>query len=402
MRAIHERLVGSPDLKSNSGASEEELWERAEGAIVSIVEQMAQKGAIPQMIDQEALIKDVLNEALGLGPLEDLLGEGEVSRILVNRYDQIYVEKGGNLTVWPRVFSSEKALAQAIGRIPGLHPADGAASIEGRLTDGSRVIAVLPPLAVRGPCLTIRKPQGAGPTLAALAQRGALSSAMAEFLELALRARRNVAVSSTQPAAGQTLLAALAAAIPSEERLVSVERVATIELGRDNWVQLEARPPQVTLPAVLESALRMRPDRLLVDDVQGPEALELMQTLAGGEGGALLGVRADSPRQALARLETLVQAAAPQMLPRVASQLCAQAIHIVVEATRTPDGQTRITQIVDVAPGDSGPALSDVFGWRADVADGGRGKFAATGFQPRFCEELPKRGLQVNPSLFRD
>jgi pilus assembly protein CpaF len=398
-REILERLGAELELPRIDPArlGEEDLWEKAENSICNIVEQLEAKGAIPPGLDQDKLINDVLNEALGLGPLEDLLADGDVTQIFVNRIDQIFAEKSGKVVPTGRSFSSEKALAQVAWRMIGRRPGDSGPPMgEGRLADGSRVTVVLPPMAVRGPCITVRKLRREPVVMADLVKQNALSANMVETLELALKARRNIVVAGTSGGQGW-LVAALGSALAGEERVVSIEDVAALDLRRDNWVQLEANPPHVGMRELLHTALRLRPDRLVVGDVRGAEALELVQALATGCDGVIIGLHAVSPRDAVGRMETLMQSAASSLPGRVARELIAQGIHLVVQTSRQPDGGKRVTSIVEVSGGAAGedPELHEVFVHKGDA-------FAACGYVPRFVEEMQKRGVSVNAGLFKD
>jgi len=398
-REILDRLGTELDLGRVDPArlGDEELWEKAENSICNIVEQLEARGAIPPGLDQDKLINDVLNEALGLGPLEDLLADNDVTQIFVNRVDQIFAERGGKVTSTGKNFTSEKALLQVAWRMIGRRPGENGPPMgEGRLADGSRVTVVLPPMAVRGPCLTVRKLRREPVALAELVKQNVLSAHMAEMLEVAIKARRNIVISG--PSGSQTaLISALASAVAAEERVVSIEDVAALELRRDNWVQLEANPPHAGMRELLHTALRLRPDRLIVGDVRGAEALEIVQALATGCDGAVIGIHAVSPRDAVGRLETLMQSAGGNLPGRVARELIAQGVHLVVQTTRLPDGGRRTTHIVELTGGAAGegPELHDVFVQKGDG-------FAPCGYVPRFVEELGKRGVTVNPALFKE
>ncbi|HJZ89219.1 MAG TPA: ATPase, T2SS/T4P/T4SS family, partial [Polyangia bacterium] len=407
-RAVFDRLSEMMDLRrvELSRLGDEEFWEKAENTICDIVETMEAAGSIPKSIDQDALIKDVLNEALGLGPLEDMLADSEVTQILVVRADQIYVERGGRIVASERSFSSERALLRVIERMLSRRPDDRGAPIgEGRLADGSRFVAMLPPVAVRGPCVGIRKPHREAATLDGLVGREVLSKSMAEFLELALRARRNIVVSGGVGAGQPQLLGALGRALPPDERVVSIEDVSTLDLSREHWVALEAHPPQVGVRELLHGALRLRPDRLVVGDVRGAEALELVQAMATGSDGTLVGMHGSSPRETLSRLETLMEVGGHSLPTQVARSLITQAVSLVVQMVRLPDGARRVSHIAELTGlADGGFELNDVFAWKADGTgpDGVRGRFLASGFVPKFCEDLSRRGVQINQAIFKE
>jgi pilus assembly protein CpaF len=407
-REIHERVAGELGLRTLDPArlGDDAVWEKTETSICEMVEQMEARGALPPSVDQDALIKDILNEALGLGPLEELLGDPEVRRILVNGPESIFVQRVGQApAAIDRSFSSEKALERVVERILGRRPGEAAPAVgEAALPDGSRVYAVLPPLAARGASLTVRKPAREVVTLAALVKQDVLSAGMTELLQIAVAARKNVLIACAQPAGVQLLLSALGSALGADERLVTVEPIATLELGRANWVALSTQPSAVDAEAALAAAMRLQPDRLIVGDVRGAEALSLVQALAAGESGALVGICAVSPRAALSRMETLMQAGAAPIAARIARELTAQAINLCVQVVRARDS-FRVAQIVEVSGGAAGdPAeLNEIFVAKPESDNGAaKVRFAPTGYVPRFCEDLSARGVPFNAGIFKE
>jgi pilus assembly protein CpaF len=404
-REIYDRLGQAFDMSQLEGGHDETLWERVEEKLGEIVERvMMGNPTLAQLIEAETLTQDLLKETLAFGPLDDLLADPEIMTILVNRPDEIFIDRGGELELTDRAFSGDGALVRVIERLTG-HPAGTHGPVcEGRLSDGSRVSAVLPPLAVHGPCLTIRRPLETTPTLEGLVDAHVMSAAIAEFLELALGAKRNIVVAG--PAGAQTaLLSALAAAAPSGERVVSVENASVLELRRSNHIALEVRRPDYSMRELLHEAVRLRPDRLLVGEVVGPEALDLIQMMASGVDGALVGVHGTSARDAMDRLQLLMQAAGSSLRSKAARELVAQAVHVVVQVGAPDGGVARVTSVAEVVgPGEAdGLEIHELFLWEAGGrSNGSRGRFVPLGIVPRFCEDLSSRGIPVNSAIFRE
>ncbi|HEU5059389.1 MAG TPA: ATPase, T2SS/T4P/T4SS family, partial [Kofleriaceae bacterium] len=268
---------------------EEELWQKVESSIIDMVETMHSSGELPKFVDQDQLIKDTLHEALGLGPLEDLLADDKIEEIVVDKRDRILISKGGTLSSAATAFSSDDSFRRVVERLvaPTGHTIDDDHPlVDVRLRDGSRLAAAVPPVAVRGACLTLRKPKSSTYTLGDMITGGALSPEMADFLNTCVQARRNIVVCGAPGSGKSAVLCALAAASPEGERIVSVEEVAEISLQREDWIALESKPsdgngvPAIDLGTLLRGALRMRPDRLVVGDVRGAEALDLVQAMA--------------------------------------------------------------------------------------------------------------------------
>lgn len=415
-RVIHERLAGQLDLDRLplERLADEALWQRAEGAIVDLVEQMDADGAIPEFVDRDALIKDALNETLGLGPLEDFLVDDDISFVLVNRPDRILIERAGQMALSDKGFSSDKALRKVIERLvapAGVRLEEAGPLLDLRLPDGVRLTCALPPLAVRGACFALRKLRPSLLALDDLVRAGSLSTHMADFLATCVSARRNILVCGAPNSGKTALLAALVGLVPASERVVSVEEVAELELARDNWISLETRPPGldgrggVGMVDILRAALRMRPDRLVVGDVRGAEAFELCSALASAHDGAVIGVGGDGARAALARLESMARLAAAEASARGLRELVAHAFHIVVQMTRFADGLRRVSAIYEVTGTDEdGCALRELFAFQPQGLGGDgavRGRFAGAGVIPKFYEQLEARGLPADPSVFR-
>jgi pilus assembly protein CpaF len=406
---ILDRLVPKLDLDAIplERLGDENLWQKAEGAIVDLVETMDSSGEVPGYIDQDQLIKESLNEALGLGPLEDLLADDKIDEIIVDRRDRILVGANGNLDGANRAFSSDETFRRVVERLvaPTGHIIDEAHPfVDVRLRDGSRLAAAVPPVAVRGACLTLRKPRHASYNLADLATSNAISPAMADFLMTCVSARRNVLVCGAPGSGKSAVLAALAAAAASGERIVSVEEVSELSLDRDDWIALESRPsdgngvPAVSLETLLRGALRMRPDRLVVGDIRGGEALELISAMASSNDGTLALIAGDGSQSALARLTLMARLAAPGSSVDAIRELVACAVDVVVHVARYADGIYRIASISEVVGvSDDGFSARELFTFRG----GTDGTFGASGVIPSFYGELEARGIPADTSIFR-
>jgi pilus assembly protein CpaF len=403
---IHERLSAKLDLESvpPDELGDEDLWSKAESAIVDLVETLDSAGEVPNFVDQDTLIKESLNEALGLGPLEDLLADENVDEILVDRRDRIIVGKAGVLRGSGRAFSSDRSFQRVVERL--VASSGNSIDVETplvdlRLRDGSRLTAALPPVSVRGAVLTLRKPRATSQSLEALIGAGALSAAMGDFLETCIAARKNVLVSGAPDSGKSAIVSALAAAAPEGERVVTVEEVAELAIGRDNWIALEARPgdgngvPNVDVQTVLRSALRMRPDRLVVGEVRGTEALELVQAMGSANDGAIASVAGEGGAAALARLTSMARLTAPGMSDQGLRELVACAVDVVVHVARYADGHYRVASIHEVLGAtELGFQTGELFSFRG-------GDFQAAGAVPAFYADLEARGIPADTSIFR-
>ena len=400
-RRLHDELVARLDLRrlDPDALGAAELRRRADGILAAILAEWGVEGG-------ETLRREVLDEALGLGPLEPLLADDEVSEILVNRADQIYVERRGRLELAPLRFSSDRAVLAAIERIVsplGRRIDEASPCVDARLQDGSRVHAIVPPLALKGPCITIRKFRRQPLGVEELIAMGAMSRPLAAFLELAVRARCNVLVSGGTGSGKTTLLNVLTGFIPEGERIVTVEDAAELQVRQAHWVQLEARPPNleghgaVGIRELVRNCLRMRPDRIVVGECRGGEALDMLQAMNTGHDGSLTTLHANGPREALARLETLCLLSGVELPVRAVREQIARAVHLVVQQARFADGSRRITHVAEIT-GMEGETISmqDLF-----VFDRAAGRHVCTGFVPRFVEALERQGQAIDRSIFR-
>jgi pilus assembly protein CpaF len=407
-RSILDRIV--PDFSLDKLApdrlGDEDLWQRAEGAIIDLVETMDASGNLPENINQDHLIKETLNEALGLGPLEDLLADEAISEIIVDRRDRILISKHGVVTGAQKAFSSDETFRRVVERLvaPTGHTIDEENPfIDIKLRDGSRLAAAVPPVAVRGACLTLRKTNAVTYSLADLIAKKAMSPNISDFLQTCVGARQNIVVCGA-PSSGKTaVLSALAAAAPVGERIVSVEEVAELSLDRDDWIGLEARPgdgnglADVDMEQLLRGALRMRPDRLVVADVRGPEALELVSAMASSNDGALASVAGDSPAASLARLTAMARLSSPGTSVEALRELIAYAVDVIVHVARYADGVFRVAQVAEVTgANERGFEIREVFSFRGE-----EGGFAASGVVPAFYTGLEARGMPADTSIFQ-
>jgi len=401
---ILERLRAKLDLDKIPAERlhEEELWQRAERATIDLVEALETSGELPKHVDQDLLIKEVLNEALALGPLEDLLADEQVDEIQIDRRDRVVVGKAGALRGSGKAFSSEEVFEKVVKRLvaeAGATLDDAHPLVDLRMRDGTRLTAAVAPVAARGACLVLKKPVIRTPRLTDLVAQGALSSGMADFLATCIAARRNILVCGGAGSGKTTLAAALAAAAPAGERVVSIEELPEIAIARDEWIQLETRAgtgkdPEIDLGHLLEIALRLAPDRLIVGEVRGREALALAQALCASIDGAVVAMTGEGAAAALGRLALLARLAAPGSDGAV-RELAAQAFEIVVHVTRWSDGGLRVLSIEEVVG-----CTESTFETQALFQFQGGG-FVATGTVPRFYAELEARGIPADQAVFR-
>jgi pilus assembly protein CpaF len=411
---VHEELLRAMDLRRTDvgGMDEQQLRKYVDKMIREIIEQMGSK--LPADVNREQLATDVLNEAVGLGPLEALLADEAITEIMVNKYDEIYIEKNGKLQKSDVVFSSDDAVMSAIERIVsplGRRIDESSPMVDARLKDGSRVNAIIPPLALRGPCLTIRKFSKKKLAADDLVRFGALDERMVNFLKVAVEQRKNIIVSGGTGSGKTTLLNVLSNFIPENERIITVEDAAELKLGQPHVVSLEARPPNlegkgaVPIRDLVKNCLRMRPDRIVVGECRGGEALDMLQAMNTGHDGSITTAHANTPRDLIARLEVMVMMAGMDLPSRAIREQVASAVDIVVQQTRFSDGSRKIVNITEIT-GTEGEMvqMQDIFKFKQegfDVHGKVKGRFMATGRVPHFYEDLRERGLNPDMSLFQ-
>ncbi|HEU4458265.1 MAG TPA: ATPase, T2SS/T4P/T4SS family [Methylibium sp.] len=412
-QAVHALLLDTIDLRRRDlvRMSDAELRIETEALIREIVR--GQDAAIPHHVDRERLIVEVLNEAIGLGPLEDLLADASITEIMVNRHDEIFVERDGRLARHPLAFTSDRAVLGVIERIVaplGRRIDESSPMVDARLKDGSRVNAVIPPLALKGPTLTIRKFAKRKLQPQDLVRRDSVSAAIVAFLRVCVEQRKNVIVSGGTGSGKTTFLNVLSNFIPDGERIVTVEDAAELQLNHSHLISLEARPAnaegrgQVAIRDLVKNCLRMRPDRIVVGECRGGEALDMLQAMNTGHEGSLTTLHANSPRDALARLETMVLMAGMD-LPLVAiREQAASAVDVIVQLTRFACGSRKITSVAEVCGMENGRVqLLELFRFeRAGYGADGRvrGRFEPCDAVPTFYEELREQGAALDIGLF--
>jgi pilus assembly protein CpaF len=364
------------------------------------------------LVERERLVSEVHDELFGLGPLEPLLADGSISDILVNSYANIYIERRGKLEKTAIAFKDDEHLRRVIERIVstvGRRIDEAQPMVDARLPDGSRVNAIIPPLAIDGPVLSIRR-FGTDPLkMPQLIQNGALTKEVAIIFEMCVRARLNMIISGGTGAGKTTLLNALSGDIPADERIVTIEDSAELQLQQPHVVRLETRPPniegkgEVTQRDLVKNALRMRPDRIIVGEVRGAEAIDMLQAMNTGHDGSLTTIHANTTRDALARLETMIQMTGMRLSDRAMRQQIASAVNVVIQVARLTDGTRRVVSISEIT-GMEGEtiAMQEVFQFeRTGLDASGRvlGRFRHTGIRPRFAERLAQYGMQL-PAFF--
>lgn len=409
---VHEQLLETIDLRRRDllRMEDSELRSETEELIREIVRH---EDALPDHLDKARLIKDVLNEAVGLGPLEELLEDESITEIMVNRFDEIYLERNGRLQRHPSIFTSDRAVLGVIERIVapiGRRIDESSPMVDARLKDGSRVNAIIPPLALKGPALTIRKFSKAPLEVSDLIRFGALSPSMAEFLRLCVVHRKNVVISGGTGSGKTTLLNVLSNFIPDGERIITIEDAAELRLAHSHLISLEARPANaegrgsVVIRDLVKNALRMRPDRIVVGECRGGEALDMLQAMNTGHEGSLTTLHANSPRDALARLETLVLMAGMDLPLSAIREHVVSAIDIIVQQARLSDGQRVVTGIVEVTGIESGTIqMQEIFRFEQygrDAKGAINGRFKACDVVPAFYDSLHSAGISLDLSLF--
>lgn len=410
---VHEELLHMMDLRRTDigNMSEDQLRHHVDKLIKEIIKNM--EGKLPADVDREQLATDVLNEAVGLGPLEELLAQEDITEIMVNKFDEIYIEKGGKLIKSNVVFSSDDAVMSAIERIVsplGRRIDESSPLVDARLKDGSRVNAIIPPLALRGPCLTIRKFSKKKLTGEDMIKFGAINENMVAFLKMAVLHRKNIVISGGTGSGKTTLLNVLSNFIPETERIVTVEDAAEIKLAQPHIVSLEARPPNmegkgaIPIRELVKNCLRMRPDRIVVGECRGGEALDMLQAMNTGHDGSMTTAHANTPRDLIARLEVMVMMSGMELPSKAIREQVASAVDIVVQQTRFSDGSRKVVNITEIT-GTEGDTvqMQDIFRYQQQGYDESgkiKGYFHATGRVPEFYEDLRQRGLSVDMNIF--
>jgi len=412
---VHAALVHHMDLRRVDvrGMNDADLREKTAEIIDGIIER--EFSDLPRTINKRRLAKEVLDEAIGLGPLEDLMDDDTVTEVMVNRADQIFIERSGQIEESPVVFSSDKAVLAVIERIVaplGRRIDESSPMVDARLKDGSRVNAVIPPVALRGPSISIRKFAKKKLMGEDLLTFGSLNEPMLQFLKVAVREKRNIVVTGGTGSGKTTLLNILSNYIPDHERIVTIEDAAELKLNQPNLVGLESRPANlegkgmITIRDLVRNALRMRPDRVVVGECRGGEALDMLQAMNTGHEGSMTTAHANSPRDALSRLEVMVMMSSMDLPMVVVREQIQSALDLIIHQRRFPCGSRKITHISEITGIESGTIQTqDIFTFTARDQNGPngrvRGEFGPTGAVPEFYEELASRGVPLDLNIFR-
>ncbi len=412
-RQIHRELLTRLDIKrlTATQVDERELHKRVLHTVETIVGEVSRR--LPPEIQVQALIKEIYDEAVGLGPLEDLLADDDVNEIMVNGPNRIYIERHGRIELTDRVFLDDRSVMAIIERIVsplGRRIDESQPYVDARLRDGSRVNAIIHPLSLTGPSITIRKFARVPFTEDDLIRMGTWTHDMADFLNACVRARKNLVISGGTGSGKTTLLNVISRYLPEEERIITIEDAAELRLKQPHVISLEARTPNiegkgaVTIRDLVRNSLRMRPDRIVVGECRGGEALDMLQAMNTGHDGSLTTIHANSPRDVISRLETLVLMAGMDLPLRAIREQIASAVDIIVHEARFSDGTRKVTAISEIV-GLEGEMITmqELYGFaRTGVAVDGRilGRFRPTGAVPTFMEELRTKGIAVNQAIF--
>ena len=408
--SVHRKLLTRLNLEALATADRS----RAEAEIRALLVDLINEEAMPlNMSERESILRDVLDEVFGFGPLEPLLRDSTVSDIMVNTASQVFVERNGKIERLESTFQDDAHLMRVIDRIVsgvGRRIDDSSPMVDARLPDGSRVNAIIPPLAVDGPLLSIRRFPAERLKAEDLVSFRALTQPMIDFLEHCVRAKLNCLISGGTGAGKTTLLNVLSGFISSRERIVTIEDAAELQLHQDHVVRLETRPPNVEGKGAVRqrqlviNALRMRPDRIVVGEVRGEEALDMLQAMNTGHDGSLTTVHANTPRDALGRLETMLAMANTNLPERTMRQQMTSAIQIIVQQARMSDGTRRVTSISEIT-GMEGDVISmqEIFMFeKVGISEDGTviGRFRATGVRPKCSERLAAAGIHLPTDMF--
>jgi pilus assembly protein CpaF len=407
---LHRKILDRLDLEKLGKTS----GDSARDEVLVVIRNAVNGEPVPlSFAERERLSREILDEIFGLGPLEPLLKDHTVSDILVNRFDRVYIERAGKLELTGFSFKDNTHLMQIIERIVsrvGRRVDESSPMVDARLADGSRVNAIIPPLAIDGPCLSIRRFGREPVTARQMIENLTLTESMLELLSAMVKGRLNILVSGGTGAGKTTLLNLLSGYIPNSDRIVTIEDAAELQLKQENIVRLETRPPNIEGKGAVRqrqlviNSLRMRPDRIVVGEVRGEEAFDMLQAMNTGHEGSITTVHANSPRDAMARVENMVSMANLNIPERAVRHQIASAVHAVIQIARLSDGTRKVITISEITGMDGdGIGMQDIFSFdRTGTDESGkvRGIFHATGVRPQFADRLATAGARLRPALF--
>jgi pilus assembly protein CpaF len=407
---VHTELLGRLNLERLTRVKREDAEPEIRGLIIGLLDR---ESTPLSLFERDCLITDVLHEIFGLGPLEALLKDPDISDILVNRHDQVYIERDGRLEETEIVFQNDSHLFRIIERIVsmvGRRIDESSPMVDARLQDGSRVNAIIPPLALDGPVLSIRRFRTDRIGAQDLVDRQSLTQPMLDFLKGTVAARLNVIVSGGTGAGKTTLLNALSSFVSDRERVVTIEDAAELTLRQRHVVRLETRPPNIEGQGAVRqrqlvvNALRMRPDRIIVGEVRGEEALDMLQAMNTGHDGSLTTIHANSPRDALYRLDTMVAMANLNIPERAVRQQISSAVNLLIQISRMADGTRKVVAVSEITGMEQDViTMQDIFVFdRTGLTREGRvaGRFRATGVRPKCAERLATMGIHLPIDMF--
>ncbi|MFH0854911.1 MAG: ATPase, T2SS/T4P/T4SS family [Candidatus Omnitrophota bacterium] len=419
-RKIHSRLLDGMNIKLmnlnvfSDYKKTKELRDRAEITVANLL--LEEAGSfIPSQDDRKKLVKEILDEALGLGPLEDLLADTDITDIMVNNKDEIFVEKHGRIEPTSKKFISNEQVRTIIERIIapiGRRIDESVPMVDARLADGSRVNAIIPPLALTGPTLTIRKFRKERYKTKDLIALGALTQEMADFIMTCVLCRKNMIVSGGTGSGKTTVLNALSEHIPNNERIITLEDAAELKLNQEHWVRLESRPPNiegkgaVAIKDLFRNTLRMRPDRIIVGECRGTESLDMLQAMNTGHDGSMTTIHANSTYDVLSRLDSMILMSGVELPVRAIREMIASAVDIIVHTARLSDGSRKIMAVSEITgmKDELHIILNDIFVFKQTGVDAQgkvHGYFTATGYKPSFLDEIRVRGIVVSEEIFK-
>ncbi|MFM7029288.1 MAG: CpaF family protein [Chakrabartia sp.] len=408
--AIHTKLLTRLDLNAAENMAPDEL----RGVLARSITQIVEEDSLPiNQQERETIVTEIQNDILGLGPLEPLLADARVSEIMVNGPDKIYFERNGKIERADMSFSSERHLLNVIDKIVyqmGRRIDEASPMVDARLPDGSRINAVIAPVALDGPSLTIRRFPETPLRMADLVDKGSLTHSMAALFEGIVKSKLNVVISGGTGSGKTTLLNILSGYIPDGERIITLEDTAELQLQQDHVLRLETRPPnieglgEISMRALVKNSLRMRPDRIVLGEIRGDEVIDVLQAMNTGHDGSLTTIHANSPRDALGRMEYLVGLSGLEISARSIRQQISSAINVLIQTSRLSDGRRRITSVHEIT-GMEGDVISSqeifIFDRTGTNADGSIiGRYRATGVRPLFCETLKRLGFDLPDSVF--